>query len=95
MGLGHEEGPQCPPTGVEALGRVPQVDEDLLGDLLGQVGGAQDATGQGEHRSPVTPVRLGQRRLVHPSDRHHQGGVAGRLELEHVEGFFGAAHRPG
>ena len=85
VGLGHEERPQRPPTRVEALGRVPQVDEDLLGHLLGQIGRPQDATGQGEHRSPVTPVRLGQRRLVHPGDRHHQGGVAGRLELQHVE----------
>ena len=85
----------APRPGSKRSGASHRLDEDLLGDLLGQVGRAQDATGQGEHRPAVTPVRLGQGRLVHAGDRHHQGGVAGRLELEHVERVLRSRPRPG
>ena len=54
---------------VELLGLVPQPEEHLLHDLLGQRGVVEQAPGQAEHRAGVAPVRLGQRVLLVPADR--------------------------
>ena len=82
VGPGQQERPQGAPLGVELLGIAPQVEEHLLGDLLGRRVGAQDAAGEGVHGPSVPPVDLGQGRLVPATHRDHQVGVARLLDVQ-------------
>ena len=85
VGAGQEEGAQRAPLGIELLRVVPQVEEDLLGDLLGGRIAPQDPPGQGVDGSAVAAVHLGQRRLVPATHRHHQVGVTGLLHIHQHE----------
>jgi putative hemolysin len=56
MGHGQEERTQRPPCGVVALGALPEADEDLLGDFLGQDLVGEEALCEAEHGTRVAPV---------------------------------------
>ena len=90
MGAGQEEGAEGPALGVELLRVVPQVQEDLLGDLLGRGGAAQDAPGQGVHGTSVAAVHLGQGLFVPSADGDHQVGVTRLRHVDHHGTVFGA-----
>src|ERR1039458_641183 len=64
VGAGQQERTQRPPLSVELLRPVPEVEEDLLGDLLGRWVAAYDPAGQGMDRAAVAAVDLGQGRLL-------------------------------
>jgi hypothetical protein len=71
--------------GVELLGIVPEVEEDLLGDLLGGRVAAEDPAGEGVDGATVAALHLGQRLLVPPADGDDQVGVARLLQVhEHA-----------
>src|SRR5207248_5078680 len=78
--VSEQIGTQRPPLGVEAVGLLPETEENLLGDLLGQGLLGEEPTGQGEHRPSVAAVGLGQRFLVIARDGQHQGAVASLLQ---------------
>jgi len=81
VGLGQEERPERPAVGVELLGPVPEAEEYLLDDFLGQVPVDQQPAGEGEDGARVAPVGLGQGLLAVAADGHHQHGVAGFTDL--------------
>ena len=83
-----------PRWAIELLGLLPQVEEDLLGDLLGRRVAAQDPAGQRVHGAAVAPVDLGQRRLMPTTDGHHQFGVARLFQFDHLT-VFGADRAAG
>ena len=82
MAVGEEERPQAAAVGVEAVGDVPQPHEHLLHHLLRQCGVGQQPTGEREHGSGMAPVGLGERVLAPATDGHHEGGIAGRRQVE-------------
>src|SRR5207248_118145 len=84
VGLGQQVRAQRAPLGIEAIGCVPEAQEDLLHDLLGQRRVAQQPSGEGEDRARVPAVRLGQRLLPPPADGHDERGVAGLPEIAQV-----------
>ena len=84
MRLGEQEGAQRAPGGVEAVGLLPQPQEDLLGHVLGLGGVVQDPLGQPEHGSAVAPVRLGQCHLAVAGDGSHELGIAHFVDTPHV-----------
>ncbi len=93
---GHEEGSERAATGVEPLGVLPQLEEDLLHQLLGQGPVAQDTHREAEGGVAVAAVHLGQRRLAEPGDGDDQRGVAGVAELGfHHCKAYGAARGSG
>ena len=81
MALGQQERAQRTPLGIELVGSVPQAEEDLLDDLLGQGPVDQKPPGEGEDRPGVAAVGLGQRFLAVAADGHHEDGVAGVADL--------------
>ena len=94
VGLGQEVGPQAPPLRVEPVGAVPEAQEHLLHDLLGQFLVAQQAAGERERRTGVAAVRLGQGVLPPASDGQHQRGVTEVLHGLHCESY-GSRAAPG
>ena len=70
-----------PATGVEPLGVLPELEEDLLDQLLGQRPVAQDPHREAEGGVAVAAVHLGQRRLPEPGDGDDQRGVARLAEI--------------
>ena len=77
VGLGQEVGPQAAALGVEALRAVPEPEEDLLQDLLGQHLVVEQAPGEGEGGAGVAPVGLGQRVLAPSPDGDDERRIAG------------------
>ena len=74
--VGHDEGAQGASAGIELLGVVPEPEEHLLDDLLGQGPVVEDPNREPERGVAVPAVGLAQRFLAEPGDRHHQGGIA-------------------
>ena len=72
----HDEGAQGASAGIELLGVVPEPEEHLLDDLLGQGPVVEDPDREPERGVAVAAVGLAQRFLAEPGDRHHQGGIA-------------------
>src|SRR5205085_11496381 len=56
VGVGQEVAAQRPTVGVVAIGLVPQAQEDLLDDLLGERRGGEEAAGEAEHGAGVAAV---------------------------------------
>ncbi len=81
VGLGEQVGPQRAPVGIEALGMLPEPQEDLLDHVLGLGRVPQHPAGQAVGAAGVAAVGLGQSIVVPPSDGHDQGGVAGIAEV--------------
>jgi len=69
------------PRRIEALGIVPQLDEDLLHDLFGHTGVPQQPPGQGKRRSGVASVHLGERVVAPAGDGKHEAVVARILQV--------------
>nr|WP_235980038.1 hypothetical protein [Rhabdothermincola sediminis] len=86
MALRERERPQRSPRRIEALGSVPQPEEDLLHRLVRERDRAQEAASEGMGRRCVTPVGLGERSVVTPADRAHQRGVVQIVEIGTVHG---------
>jgi hypothetical protein len=63
-------------TSPELRRTVPQPEEHLLDDLLGERTIADDAAGKPERRGSMTPVHLRQRVVTKAPDRHDESGVA-------------------
>ena len=61
---------------VEPLRVVPQPEEHLLHDLLGEGTVTEDPVGETEGRTRVAPVRLLERLGPEAADRDHEAGVA-------------------
>ena len=90
--IGQQERPQRTADRVESLRFVPEAQKDVLDDLFGGAGGAENPTGQGEDGPGVTAVHLSQRILVPPADRYGEGRVAGLCQgTAHFILLFGAA----
>ena len=98
MALGQQVRAQRAALGVELLRLVPEAQEHLLHDLLGEGGVDQQAPGQGEDGAGVAAVRLGQRVLAVAADGDDEGGVAALGEVfgdGHGCPRFGAEAGPG
>ena len=98
MALGEQVGPQRAPLRIELLGLVPDAEEHLLHDLLGQGGVDEQPPGQREHRAGVAPVGLGQRLLAVAADGDDEDRVAALGEVlgdGHGCPWFGAGAGPG
>ena len=92
MRLSEQVGAERPSFGVECGGIPPQIDQNVLSDLLGQCLAQEQPPCECKHRTPVAPMDLGERVLLQPSDAHHQARiteasdvVVGRL-LRHRDG---------
>ncbi len=75
VALGQQEGPQGAATGVELLGPVPEAEEHLLHDLLGEGVVVEETPGEPVDGPAVAPVGLGERLLVVPRDGDDEPGV--------------------
>ena len=75
MSVRQQEAAQGAAFGIETAGFVPETDEHLLHDLFGTGVIVEEALGQAETGSGVATVRLCERSLLVPADRHHQGGI--------------------
>ena len=95
VGLGQQEGAQGAPGGVEAVGLVPEAEEDLLGDVLGLGGVVQHPLGQAEDGPAVAPVHLGQGHLAVASDGGDELGVTDLVQVLHMHVLFGTAPHGG
>ena len=73
--MSDRHGPATHPTTsrVETGRLAPQLDEDLLGDLLGLGGVTHHAPHDAVHRGRQLVIELGERSLVAPRDPSHQG----------------------
>ena len=80
VGLGQEERSERAPVRIELLGAVPEPEEDLLDDLLGQRAVDQEPAGEGEHRAGVPAVGLGEGLLAVAADRPPRGWRRWRRE---------------
>ena len=85
----HHVGAQRPAPRIEPLRVVPEAEEHLLDDLLGQ-----RAIVQHPHREPeggvaVAAVGLGERLLAEPGDGHDQRGVARvpQVGVHHIQAY--------
>jgi hypothetical protein len=87
VGASEEVGPERAALGVESLGTTPQVEEDLLGDLLGRRVAADHPSSQGVHGAGVATVDLGEGGLMPAGDPEHQAGVA-RLWIIHDHALY-------
>ena len=98
MALGEQVRAQRAPLGVELLGLVPEAEEHLLHDLLGEGGVDEQPPGQAEHGAGVAPVGLGERLLAVAADGDDEDGVAALGEVVgdgHGCPRFGAEAGPG
>ncbi len=98
MPVGEQEGAQRTTVRVELLGLVPQAQKDLLHQLLGPLGIAQEPARQPEHGAAVAAIRLSQRVFVITADRDHEGGIGcgGEVGGRHgLRGFYGVVRHPG
>ena len=75
MGVGEQEAAQRSPLGVVAVRFVPEPDEHLLHDLLGPGMVVEQSLGQPEGGAGVASIRLGERGLLIPTDRHDERRV--------------------
>ena len=81
VALGEQVGAQRAPLGVELLGLVPDAEEHLLHDLLGEGRVDEQALGQREHGAGVAPVGLGEGVLAVAADGDDEDGVAALGEV--------------
>src|SRR5262245_45802732 len=81
MRLGEEVGAQRSTSGIETVRVVPQAEEDLLDDFLGEGAIGDDAAGEPERGGRVAPVHLSQRVVAEASDRDDELGVAGEPKV--------------
>ena len=86
VALGEQVGAQRAAAGVELLGLLPQAEEDLLHDLLGDGVAGEEAARQAEDGAGVAAVGLGQRLLAVARDGHDDAGVgeAGEVVGSHL-----------
>ena len=85
----HHVGAQRPASRIELLRVVPQAEEHLLDDLLGQRAIVQDAHREPEGGVAVAAVGLGERLLAEPGDGHHQRGIARvpQVGVHHIQEY--------
>ncbi len=95
VALGEEVGAQRAATGIELVRIVPEPQEHLLHDLLGERGVVEQPPGQAEDGPGVTPVGLGQRVLVVAADRHDQSGIAALVQIPTHIRLYGAGDEGG
>ena len=81
VGLRQQVTAQGAPFGVEALGMVPEPEEDLLHHLFGLGLIRQDPLRQAEHGAGVSPVDLAERLLLEARQREHEARVGGCGEV--------------
>ena len=101
VGDRHRPRPHRPAAAVEARRLPPDLDEDLLGDLLGVLTVVQDALADTEHDRRELVVERGEGRLVASCDLEHQVcgvvleshrvRVAAPLKVEHRQHATGSS----
>ena len=79
--LGEHVRPERSPSGIEAIGLVPEAEEHLLDDFLGERAIADDAASEPERGGRVTSVHLRQRVVAETPDRHDELSVTRELQL--------------
>ena len=72
---------RLPAGGVEAVGTLPEPDEDVLQHLFGHRVVAEHPASQAVHAATVATVDLAHGGLVAPGDEVHEGDVVGRGEV--------------
>jgi hypothetical protein len=89
MGLGQEERAELPSLGVEPIGAVPQADENILDDLLGQLPSPQNPEGEGEQSPAMAPVQLGEGIVLVSMESENETGIAHTSERRPIVAAMG------